>query len=74
MIQAQIQALKAQALAMVATCDAILSVPTTIQEPIDAPVACEHPSDRRVDVSTMGNPREMCMQCHSEVPQPVETE
>lgn len=66
----QIQALKAQAQAMVAMCDAMMAIP----EEDASIVSCDHPSDRRVDVSTMGGSKELCMQCHAEVPQPTVTE
>jgi len=69
---AQLRAMRAGAAAIVAQADALLSA---AEEP--APVGCPaglHPSDKVLDVSTMGDSRERCTVCSEEWPVVTETE
>ena len=72
MMLAHLQAMKAQAQAMIATIDLLMALPEPSFHEVGDP--CLHPDDKRMDASTMGRPREVCMQCHTEVPQSVVTE
>lgn len=70
MIIEHIQSIRAQAVAMVASCDLLLAASDQKQP---EPPGCSHPKDSRIDTSVMGSqPSFLCQECGVTVEQSKE--
>lgn len=71
LLKTQLEAVRANAAAIVANCDLVLASLDTKQ--VETALECQHPKDSRVDTSTMGESSFRCLACGLDVQQGVPT-